>query len=150
MCLSSSDDGTGRRGWCADPGGAALSRVDTLGSRLASAIAAKDDAAVRAVVTPDVDFRGLTPGRSWEGTGADALVEVLFGSWFEDTDEVRALLDVSDGERVEDTERVSYRLALHNADGDSTAEQQAYYRTDDGRISYLRVLCSGFRPAAPR
>ena len=74
-------------------------------------------------------------------------MEVLFGSWFEDSDEVRALLDVTTGAPVEDTLRVSYRLALRNADGDFTAEQQAYYRTDGDRIGYLRMLCSGFRPA---
>lgn len=121
--------------------------MNTLGPRLAQAIAAKDDAAVRELVADDVDFRGLTPGRAWEGRGPDALVEVLFGSWFEDTDEVRALLDVTTGAPVEDTLRVSYRLALRNADGDFTAEQQAYYRTEGGRITHLRVLCSGFRPA---
>ncbi|MGG5257349.1 hypothetical protein [Phycicoccus avicenniae] len=121
--------------------------MSTLGPRLAQAIAAKDAATVHELVAADVDFRGLTPGRAWEGTGPDALVEVLFGSWFEDSDEVRALLDVTTGAPVEDTQRVSYRLALHNADGDFTAEQQAYYRTDGERITHLRVLCSGFRPA---
>ncbi|GIL34657.1 hypothetical protein PDTK01_07330 [Phycicoccus sp. DTK01] len=121
-------------------------RMSTLGPRLAAAIAAKDPDTVRALVAPDVDFRGLTPGRAWEGTGAEALVEVLFGAWFEPSDEVRALLDVTVGAPVEDTERVSYRLALRNGDGDFTAEQQAYYRTEGERITYLRVLCSGFRP----
>ncbi|NHI18262.1 hypothetical protein H9L10_05180 [Phycicoccus endophyticus] len=121
--------------------------MTTLGPRLARAIAAKDPAAVRALVTPDVDFRGLTPGRAWAGSSADELVDVLFGSWFEDADEVLALLDVTTGAPVEDTERVSYRLALHNGDGDHTAEQQVYYRTDGDRIVHLRVLCSGFRPA---
>ncbi|QIM21031.1 hypothetical protein G7075_07620 [Phycicoccus sp. HDW14] len=122
--------------------------MSTLGPRLAQAIAAKDAAAVRELVADDVDFRGLTPGRAWEGTGPDALVEVLFGSWFEEADEVRALLDVTTGAPVEDTLRVSYRMALRTPDGDFTAEQQAYYRTHDDRISHLRVLCSGFRPAA--
>jgi hypothetical protein len=27
-------------------------------------------------------------------------------------------------------------------------EQQAYYATEGGRIAWMRVLCSGFRPAA--
>jgi hypothetical protein len=123
-------------------------RMSTLGPRLAQAIAAKDAAAVRDLVAPDVDFRGLTPGRAWEGTGPDALVEVLFGAWFEEADEVRALLDITTGAPVEDTFRVSYRLALHTPDGDFTAEQQAYYRTEGERISHLRMLCSGFRPTA--
>ncbi|QKE84952.1 hypothetical protein [Arthrobacter sp. NEB 688] len=122
--------------------------MSTLGPRLAAAIAAKDAGAVRSLVADDVDFRGLTPGRSWEGASADELVEVLFGSWFEPADEVRALLDVTVGAPVEDTHRVSYRLALRTPDGEFTAEQQAYYRTADERITHLRMLCSGFRPHA--
>lgn len=120
--------------------------MPTLGDRLARAVAAKDHEAVRAVLAPDVDFRGLTPGRMWEGTGPDAVLDTLFGHWFEDQDEVRALLAVREGDRVEDTHHVSYRLALRTPDGDHTAEQQAYYRADGGRITHLRVMCSGFRP----
>lgn len=123
--------------------------MSSLGERLAHAVAAKDHDAVRAVLDPDVDFRAMTPGRGWEGTGPDAVVETLFGHWFEDHDEVTALLDVEVGDPVEDTERVSYRLALRTPDGDRTAEQQAYYRGEDGRITHLRVMCSGFRPTRP-
>jgi hypothetical protein len=120
--------------------------MPNLGETLAHAIAAKDHDAVRATLAPDVDFRALTPGRPWEGTGPDAVLEALFGHWFEDSDEISALLDVTSGEAVEDTEHVAYRLALHNVDGDFTAEQQAYYRHDGERITFLRVMCSGFRP----
>lgn len=149
MCLTTRMPVPTAPAWRVVPCGAALDRVSTLGARLARAIAAKDRPAVRALVAPDVDFRGLTPGRAWEGHSADDLLEVLFGSWFEDADEVRALLDVTTGAPVEDTERVSYRLALRTPDGDHTAEQQAYYRTDGERITHLRVLCSGFRPSTP-
>ncbi|WP_377642946.1 hypothetical protein [Oryzobacter terrae] len=121
--------------------------MPTLGERLAHAVAAKDHDAVRAVLAPDVDFRALTPGRAWEGTGPDVVVATLFGHWFEDHDEVEALLGVEVGEPVEDTERVAYRLALRTPTGGRTAEQQAYYRGDeDGRIAHLRIMCSGFRP----
>lgn len=122
---------------------------DTLGRRLAQAIADKDEEAVRGLLAPDVDFKGLTPGRVWEGTGPDQVVETLFGSWFEPSDEIVAVGHVADGETVGDTDRVSYRFDLHNDGGDYVAEQQAYYRAapDVGdRIGYLRVLCSGFRP----
>ena len=37
-------------------------------------------------------------------------------------------------------------LALRTPDGAHTAEQQAYYRGEDERITHLRVMCSGFRP----
>ena len=71
------------------------------------------------MLADDVDFRGLTPGRTWEGTGPDAVVETVFGSWFEPDDEIERVVDV--------------------------AEQQVYYRGTDA-IEHLRVMCSGFRP----
>lgn len=120
--------------------------MPSLGERFAHAVAAKDHDAVRAVLAPDVDFRALTPGRAWEGTGPEAVLDTLFGHWFEDQDEVEALLDLEVGTPVEDTERVSYRFALRTPDGAHTAEQQAYYRGEDDRITHLRVMCSGFRP----
>ncbi len=118
-----------------------------LGSAFARAIAFKDRDAVLELLAPDVDFRALTPGRPWEASTAEEVVEVLFGCWFDDSDEVTALLGVEVGEPVEDTHHVSYRLALRTPDGDHTTEQQAYYRGDGQRISHLRILCSGFRPA---
>lgn len=119
--------------------------TETLGERLARAIADKDETALRALLAGDVDFKGLTPGRLWEGSGPDDVVRTLFGSWFEDADEITAVLDVTDGERVADTARVSYRFELTNPSGSFVAEQQAYYR-GDAVIEHLRVMCSGFRP----
>ncbi|GAA1925929.1 nuclear transport factor 2 family protein [Nocardioides hwasunensis] len=117
---------------------------ESLGSRLAHAIAAKDAAALRDLLADDVDFKGLTPGRLWEGTGPDAVVETVLGSWFEESDTIERVIDVEDGTDVADTARVSYRFDLTNADGAFVAEQQAYYRGGE-RIEHLRVLCSGFR-----
>lgn len=115
------------------------------GRRLAQAIAAKDRAALLELLSPDVDFAGLTPGRRWEARSAEEVAEVYFGSWVDDGDSVDALAAVADGPAVEDTEQVRYRLHLTNADGRFAMEQHAYYRTDGARITYLRVLCSGAR-----
>jgi hypothetical protein len=41
---------------------------------------------------------------------------------------------------------LGYRLRVRNPDGLFVAEQQACYTERDGRISWMRVLCSGFRP----
>jgi len=120
------------------------------GRSWADAVAAKDHDAVRALLAPDVDFRALTPGRPWEATTSDAVLEIVFGHWFEDQEEVVALLAVDTGDPVEDVQRVGYRFAMRTPDGDFTVEQQAYFRNSDGRITHLRVLCSGFRPSAPR
>lgn len=120
-------------------------RTETLGVRLARAIAAKDEPALRAVLADDVDFRGLTPGRMWEGTGPDAVVETVFGSWFEPADEIERVVDVTERDDVADTSHVSYRFDLVTPGGSYVAEQQAYYRGTD-TIEHLRVMCSGFRP----
>ena len=45
-------------------------------------------------------------------------------------------------------EHVSYLLRVRNAHGDYLVEQQAYYNTDGARITWMRVLCSGYRPLA--
>lgn len=116
------------------------------GLRFAQALAAKDPAAISALLTADVDFKALTPGRFWDAVEPDATVEILLGRWFPPQDEIDELLEVSEGDPVEDTAHVSYRFALTTPDGPHTAEQQVYYRVAGERISYLRVLCSGFRP----
>jgi ketosteroid isomerase-like protein len=116
------------------------------GRAFAAAIAAKDADAVTALLTPDVDFRALTPKKFWEASEPGGVLDTLFGFWFEETDRIDELLSVEDGEAVEDTAQVSYRFAITNEDGPQTVEQTAYYRTEGDRISYLRVLCSGYRP----
>lgn len=119
----------------------------TPGSRFATALAAKDAAALRAVLHPDVDFRALTPRRAWEATSAAAVVdEVVLGLWFEEKDHIDELTRVSDGEAVGNRAHVSYRLRVTNPDGTHEVEQQAYYETDGERITWLRVLCSGYCP----
>ena len=48
-----------------------------------------------------------------------------------------------------DCQRVAYRLHGHDSQGGFLVEQQAYLEERDGLISWMRVLCSGFRPAPP-
>lgn len=116
-----------------------------LGTRFATSLAAKDSDALTALLTPDVDFLGLTPRRMWEAHAPEEVLEVLW-TWFGEEDRIDALHAVSSGEPVEDTEHVEYRLTVVTPDGPHTVAQQAYYRTDGDRIAYLRVMCSGFRP----
>jgi hypothetical protein len=48
---------------------------------------------------------------------------------------------------VADRERVGYRFSVENPDGHFLVEQQAYVAERDGRICWMRVVCSGFRPS---
>jgi hypothetical protein len=120
--------------------------VDTLGRRFAEALAAKDVDQLSALLAADVDFRGLTPQKFWEAADNAAVIDILLGTWFAPDENIEEVLDLDEKNPVEDTAHVSYRFAISTPGGRHTAEQQAYYRAADDQISYLRVLCSGFRP----
>jgi hypothetical protein len=109
-------------------------------------MAAKDRQGLLDVLAPEVDFRGLTPNRTWEAGDAEALVEIILADWLEPKDEIEELVDVST-DRVSDRQSVTYRLRGRNPDGPFLVEQNAFLAERDGRIEWLRVLCSGFRPA---
>jgi hypothetical protein len=116
-----------------------------IGERFAEALAKKDTTALLDLLDSEVDFRGLTPSRFWEASSARALVDdILLGAWFEATDHIDSLEDVQLGS-VADRSRVSYLLRVSNPDGIYLVEQQAYFGVENGRISWLRILCSGYR-----
>jgi hypothetical protein len=117
-----------------------------LGQDFARALAAKDASRILELLHPEISFRGLTPGRAWEADDPEAVVAVLFDGWFEPKDEIRAL-ERMDSDTVADRERVGYRFSVTNPDGRFVVEQQAYLGERDGRIDWMRVVCSGFRPA---
>jgi hypothetical protein len=121
---------------------------ESIAERLVHAIAGHDAPALAGLLAAEVDFRGLTPGRFWEARTPDEVVDVVLGHWFAETDHIDEVRTVEHGDDVGDTHRVGYRFDITNPDGHSTVEQQVYYRTTDGHLSYLRVVCSGFRPRA--
>ena len=121
--------------------------MDSPARSFVDAIAAHDEDALRGSLAPDVDFKGLTPGRLWEADSPDGVRDVVLGHWFEEHDRVSAVRDVTEGE-VGDTRRIGYRLDLECPDGPYVVEQQAYYRTGPDGIDHLRIVCSGFRPRA--
>jgi len=116
------------------------------GSRFASALASKDTAAMLALLDPQIEFRALTPRRSWEADDPQAVLEIIFGNWFDDSDRIEALESV-DTDTVADRERVRYRLSVSNPEGSFVVEQQGYLTAgEDGRIDWMRLVCSGYRP----
>ena len=125
-----------------------MATAATTGSRFASALAAKDAQALLAMLHPQVEFRALTPRRAWEADDPQAVVEIVFGSWFDEEDDIRALESVDTG-ALADRERLRYRLSVENPEGSFVVEQQGYLTTgEDGRIEWMRLVCSGYRPAS--
>jgi hypothetical protein len=120
----------------------------TLGEDFARALAGKDVDRLRALLHPEVDFRGLTPSRLWEAGDAETVIEVILRSWFEETDEIEELVDL-ERSAYADRQRVGYRFRVRNPDGLHLVEQQAYYTAEEGRITWMRVLCGGYRPIDP-
>lgn len=112
----------------------------------AQAVAAKDALRLAALLAPRIDFRALTPNRSWEASDADAVVDIVLCSWFEPSDEIEELVSVQTGS-IADRQWLAYRLRGRNADGSFLVEQNAFLAEREQRIEWMRVLCSGFRPA---
>lgn len=117
-----------------------------IGERFARALAARDAATLKTLLAPDVEFRALTPGQFWESSSADEVVDsTFFTEWFEPQDKILGVLSVSSDE-VGERQHVSYRFALELLDGPYQVEQQAYYDVAGERITWLRILCSGYQP----
>jgi hypothetical protein len=119
----------------------------TLGGEFARALAVKDFARILDLMHPEIDFRGLTPNRAWEARGAGAVISEVLREWFEETDEIESL-DWLENDGFADRERVGYRFSVRNPEGLFLVEQQAYLSAREGRIGWMRVLCSGYRPVA--
>jgi hypothetical protein len=121
--------------------------MTTAGEQWVAAIVARDAAGLESLLADDIDFKALTPRRSWEGTTPGEVSDVVLGSWFDDDVTIERVEDVST-DAVGDTQRVGYRFLTTTDDGPHLVEQQAYYRSEGDTIGYLRVVCSGFRPVA--
>ncbi|HEX5296511.1 MAG TPA: hypothetical protein VFW50_05950 [Streptosporangiaceae bacterium] len=125
------------------PGG---SGTASAGERFARALAVKDADALCALLADQVDFQALTPGRHWQaGTAGQAVREIILARWFGEGGDITELCSVTAG-RVLDREHVAYRVRVRRSDRDHLVEQQAYYLTDGPRITWMRVLCSGYQP----
>jgi hypothetical protein len=118
------------------------------GARFARAIAAQDPVALRACLAEGLDFEALTPGRHWQaGTPGAVADEIVLGLWFPaGAAEVKQLRSVVEG-RVAGRNHEAYLMAVRRDGADHLVEQQAYYDAEGGRITWMRVLCSGYQPA---
>jgi hypothetical protein len=123
------------------------STVPALGPRFAQALATKNAEALRAVLHPDIDFRGLTPNRFWDAHDRDAVLDIVLGVWFGPHDGLEELV-LLESDAFADREQIRFRFRGRNRDGPMIVEQQAYLAERDGLIGWMRIVCSGQRSQA--
>ena len=116
-----------------------------LGTELAHAVAAQDARGLRGLLSTPITFRAVTPRRFWDAETAVGVVDVIVDGWFGPDKHVREITSLVT-DRVGDVRKVSYRLSVDLDSGPSVIEQVVYYTQADGRITDLRLVCSGFRP----
>jgi TusA-related sulfurtransferase len=116
----------------------------TVAERFVRGLAEVDYRAIFGALANDVRLRSLIPSGPAELVGAADVAATYFG-WFGEADviEVQAQLV----EPIADRVSVRYRFLLHERDTWEVVEQQSYIDVDeDGRITAIDLLCSGFRP----
>jgi hypothetical protein len=122
--------------------------MTTAGEHFARAVAAKDAAALAGVLADGIDFQALTPGRPWQAVSPRQVAdEIVLGCWFGPGATITGLAGLTHGQ-VGGREHVAYRLQVTRDGQDYLVEQQAYYDTEGGQISWMRVLCAGYQPAS--
>lgn len=118
-----------------------LSAVD----EFLDAILARDLPRVQSLLDQEIDFRAMTPSRVWEAEGP-AEVQAVLRTWFEHPERDIEGIEPIESSSVADTLRVGWRVHGQGSDGPFLYEQQAYVREQNGRIAWLRIMCSGPRP----
>lgn len=126
-----------------------MAEATTLGREFATALAAKDFDRIAELLHPEIDFRGLTPKRNWEASNPETVISGVLREWFEDSDEIEEVEQI-ETTAVADRARVGYRFKVRAPDGLFMVEQQTFIGGREGRIGWMRVLCSGFRPIADK
>jgi hypothetical protein len=121
-----------------------MSEAEPLGRQFALALAEKDFDKIAALLHPQIDFKGLTPNRSWEASDPASVISGVLMQWFEDDDEIEELLSL-ETDAFADRERVGYRFGVRTPEGRFVVEQQVYLSARGGHIDWMRSVCSGFR-----
>jgi hypothetical protein len=127
-----------------DPGAATTD--ERAGPAFAHALAARDFDKLQSLLDPEVEFRALTPRRTWEADGDSPTVD-LFRNWFDEATVIEQVQRV-DLDAVGDRQHLVYRFSGHDDDAPFVVEQHVYFTERDGRMDWMRMMCSGFRPRA--
>ena len=117
------------------------------GAALVAALAERDFGRLADTLAPDVRMRALIPPGPVEVSGREAA-SAKFASWFGETEGLELVRSARN--KVSDRLHVSYRLRLQEpGDPWKVVEQHLFCALDNGRITALDLLCSGFRPEVP-
>ena len=113
------------------------------GRRFVNALGQRDFEAANASLDTCVRFRAITPGREWAATSNKEAVAVL-KTWFGDREQL--VPTESSVETVVDRIQLRYRFRVKDETGWNVCEQQAYCIEENGVITDISIVCSGFRP----
>ena len=113
---------------------------------LSTALAERDWTRLAGLLAPDVRMRALIPPGPVESSGAEPAA-ARFAGWFGDCRELHLVR--SGSEEVGDRLHVFYRLRVQRpGDAWKLIEQHLFCAVDEGRITALDLVCSGFRSDA--
>ncbi len=130
-----------------DPAAASVMPQSALAGSFLEGLAAQDFARLGDALAADACLRALLPSGLREWAGADAIAH-RFARWFGGTEDFD-LVEAAVGE-VGGRLHLRWRLRLRAerlGTGWFTVEQQGYADTgEDGRITRLDLVCTGYRP----
>src|SRR4051812_34761743 len=113
------------------PPPSAIEQERSLGARMAHAIAARDENALRSLFAADVVFRAVTPRRFWDAETPVGICDIVLGAWFDPTKIVTTITSLESG-AVGDTRKVAYAMSVELSTASTMIEQVAYYSEQDG------------------
>jgi hypothetical protein len=120
------------------------SSATDLGVILVAALTERDFGRLAGTLAPDVRMRALIPPGPLELSGAEPAA-ARFALWFGEADGLELVHSGSD--EVGDRLHVFYRLRMKRpGDPWKVIEQHLFCALDEGRITALDLVCSGFRP----
>jgi len=121
--------------------------MTTPGIEFANAFLTKNFDQAGAVFVESAPFMVSTPGRTFEGSGPEGVVNVL-SSFLQDDDLVEKIIKVEE-DAVGPRKHLVFRFLVNSGGTTYECEQHGYYDTEEsGKIVKMRILCSGWLKAA--
>lgn len=112
------------------------------GLRLVRAVQDGNFETLMEICTDEIVFTAATPGSTWKSKGK-VDTENALNDLFPPEERVSEIVSL-DCYPLPGRSRISYRIrGVKEETGPFEYEHQAYYQVIDGKISNLRVLCSG-------